>query len=130
MQYNSPEQITYQYKIKELGSKWLSTEPGVNLVTYNNLPPGKYTFSVRALNHGSLSEIRNIEILITPPWYATWWAYFIYCILLGLLVYGVVNHIRSRMRHRRELMKREHAEQLNEAKLQFLSTSPTKYVRR
>lgn len=119
LQYNNPEQITYQYKIEELGSKWLSTEPGVNLVTYNNLPPGKYTFSVRALNHGSLSEIRNIEILITPPWYATWGAYFIYCILLGLLVYGIVNHLRSRMRHRRELMKREHAEQLNEAKLQF-----------
>ena len=32
---------------------------------------------------------------------------------------GIVNYILSRMRHRREIMKREHAEQLNEAKLQF-----------
>ncbi|MBD8983822.1 MAG: response regulator, partial [Bacteroides cellulosilyticus] len=38
---------------------------------------------------------------------------------LGLLVLGIVNYILSRMRHRREIMKREHAEQLNEAKLQF-----------
>ena len=48
-----------------------------------------------------------------------WWAYCIYAFLFGLLVLGIVNYILSRMRHRREIMKREHAEQLNEAKLQF-----------
>lgn len=47
LQYNNPEQISYQYKIEELSNQWLSTEPGVNRVTYNNLPPGKYTFHVR-----------------------------------------------------------------------------------
>ena len=119
LQYNNPEQISYQYKINELSTQWLSTEPGVNRVTYNNLPPGRYTFQVRALNYGDYSEIRTIKILITPPWYQTWWAYCIYVTLIGLLVAGVVNYILSRMRHRREIMKREHAEQLNEAKLQF-----------
>lgn len=119
LQYNNPEQISYQYKINELSTQWLSTEPGVNRVAYNNLPPGRYTFQVRALNYGDYSEIRTIKILITPPWYQTWWAYCIYIALIGLLVVGVVNYILSRMRHRREIMKREHAEQLNEAKLQF-----------
>ena len=119
MQYNNPEQISYQYKIEELSNQWLSTEPGVNRVTYNNLLPGKYTFHVRALSHGNLSEIRTVKILITPPWYEMWWAYCIYAFLFGLLVLGIVNYILSRMRHRREIMKREHAEQLNEAKLQF-----------
>lgn len=119
LQYNNPEQISYQYKVDELGSQWLSTEPGVNRVTYNNLPPGQYTFQVRALNYGNYSETRTVKILITPPWYQTWWAYCVYITLAGLLVLGIVNYILSRMRHRREIMKREHAEQLNEAKLQF-----------
>lgn len=119
LQYNNPEQISYQYKVDELGSQWLSTEPGVNCVTYNNLPPGQYTFQVRALNYGNYSETRTVKILITPPWYQTWWAYCVYITLAGLLVLGIVNYILSRMRHRREIMKREHAEQLNEAKLQF-----------
>ena len=74
---------------------------------------------MRALSHGNLSEIRTVKILITPPWYEMWWAYCIYAFLFGLLVLGIVNYILSRMRHRREIMKREHAEQLNEAKLQF-----------
>ena len=119
LQYNNPEQISYQYKVDELGSQWLSTEPGVNRVTYNNLPPGQYTFQVRALNYGNYSETRTVKILITPPWYQTWWAHCVYITLAGLLVLGIVNYILSRMRHRREIMKREHAEQLNEAKLQF-----------
>ena len=119
LQYNNPEQISYQYKVDELGSQWLSTEPGVNRVTYNNLPPGQYTFQVRALNYGNYSETRTVKILITPPWYQTWWAYCVYITLAGLLVLGIVNYILSRMRYRREIMKREHAEQLNEAKLQF-----------
>lgn len=119
LQYNNPEQISYQYKVDELGSQWLSTEPGVNRVTYNNLPPGQYTFQVRALNYGNYSETRTVKILIAPPWYQTWWAYCVYITLAGLLVLGIVNYILSRMRHRREIMKREHAEQLNEAKLQF-----------
>lgn len=118
-QYNNPEQISYQYKIDELSTQWLSTEPGVNRVTYNNLPPGKYHFHVRTLNHGVYSKIRSIKVLITPPWSQMWWAYCIYVGLLLLLIVGVVNYILSRMRHRREIMKREHIEQLNEAKLQF-----------
>lgn len=119
LQYNNPEQITYQYKIDELSPQWFTTEPGVNRATYNNLPPGKYTFRVRALNHGNFSEVKTVKIVITPPWYQTWWAYLIYAALVGLLVLGIVNYILSRMRHRREIMKREHAEMLNEAKLQF-----------
>lgn len=88
LQYNNPEQISYQYKIEELSNQWLSTEPGVNRVTYNNLLPGKYTFHVRALSHGNLSEIRTVKILITPPWYEMWWAYCIYAFLVRLACIG------------------------------------------
>lgn len=119
LQYNSPKQIVYQYKIVELSDQWSVTEPGTNRVTYNNLPPGKYTFHVRAINHGNYSEIRTIKIGIASPWYATWWAYCLYAGLAALLIWGIINHVMSRIRHRREIMKREHAEQLNEAKLQF-----------
>jgi signal transduction histidine kinase/ligand-binding sensor domain-containing protein/DNA-binding response OmpR family regulator len=121
MRYTNPEQIAYQYRIEGLGDddRWLTTEPGVNHVTYNNLSPGRYTFYVRAYTHGATSDVRRVRIIITPPWYAMWWAYAIYVALGGLLLLGIINYILSRMNHRRELMKSEHAQQLNEAKLQF-----------
>lgn len=117
--YNNPRQISYQYRIEEFGQKWLTTEPGVNRVTYNNLPSGKYTFSVCAVDHGIKSDMRTIQIFIAPHWYATWWAYSIYVSLLVLFMLFIISYLRARLRNRRERLERLHAEQLNEAKLQF-----------
>ena len=36
-----------------------------------------------------------------------------------LLLYGVARFILDRIKHRQEMMMRQHAEQLNEAKLQY-----------
>lgn len=120
LQYVAPEEIAYQYKIEELDSRWLSTEPGANQAVYNNLPPGKYTFSVRSVDHGQPSSPpRTVEILIAPPWYATWWAYLIYMVGILLLVASGANNIRLHIGHRREAVEQEHLKQLNEAKLQF-----------
>ncbi len=119
LDYGNPEQIYYRYKMDGLGNIWQTTTPGDNRVTYNNLEPGTYTFSVQASNHGTYSSIRSIRIQILPPWYRTWWAYTIYVGLFLILIYGIVNYMLTRARHRKELMKREHAEQLSEAKLQF-----------
>ncbi|MBQ8519827.1 MAG: hybrid sensor histidine kinase/response regulator, partial [Bacteroides sp.] len=119
LSYSNPEQIFYRYRIEELGKNWQTTAPGDNRVTYNNLAPGTYTFSVQASNHGAFSKVRTIRIQIMPPWNRTWWAYTLYVGLFLLALYGVVNYMYTRARHRKELMQREHAEQLNEAKLQF-----------
>ena len=119
LDFGNPEQIFYRYMMEGLGSNWQTTTPGNNRVTYNNLAPGTYIFSVQASNHGAYSSVRSIRIQILPPWYRTWWAYTIYTGLFLMLIYGIVNYMLTRARHRKELMKREHAEQLNEAKLQF-----------
>lgn len=119
LKYDNPERIVYQYRIKELSEQWLNTEPGVNRVTYNNLPHGKYTFEVRAANYGNHPNTRSIKIVITPPWYQSWWAFIIYAVLGILLLLGILNYMMARIRHRRELMQREQAEMINEAKLQF-----------
>lgn len=119
LQFADTPQIIYKYHIKELETEWQQTAPGINTVTYNNLRPGHYTFQVYALNHGQSSEIKNIHIIITPPWFQSWWAYLIY-LLAGLSVAGVIiSFIRSRLDQRREKLERQHAEALNEAKLQF-----------
>jgi signal transduction histidine kinase/ligand-binding sensor domain-containing protein/AraC-like DNA-binding protein len=120
LKYDNPERIVYQYRIKELSEQWLNTEPGVNRVTYNNLPHGKYTFEVRASNYGNHpTHTHTIKIVITPPWYQSWWAYIIYAALGVLLILGIMNYVMARIRHRRELMQREQMEMINEAKLQF-----------
>lgn len=119
LEFGNPERITYQYKIDELGSDWISTYSGVNRVTFSNLNPGKYTFRVRASDHENFSDIRTVHILITPPWYETLWATLLWVILTCILLYAIVMYILSRFRHKQELLEMEHQEQINEAKLQF-----------
>ena len=117
--FDNTNQLVYAYRIKELYTTWLKTNPGQNEVTYNNLPPGEYTFEVCVANQGSEAPVRSISIAIMPPWYLSWWAYAIYSLLALLLLVGVINYIRMRMNHRRELMERKHAAEMNDAKLQF-----------
>jgi len=119
LEFSNPERIIYQYQIDELGNEWSSTYPGTNRVTFTNLNPGKYTFQVRALDQGNLSDTRTISIIITPPWYQTTLATIIWVIITCIFIYGIVMYILSRFRHRQERLEMEHQEQINEAKLQF-----------
>lgn len=119
LEFSNPERITYQYRIDELGDDWTCTYPGINRATFTNLNPGKYTFRVRASDHGNLSDIRVVSVFITPPWYQTTWAVVMWIILISIISYAVVMFFLSRFRHRQEQLKMERQEQINEAKLQF-----------
>jgi signal transduction histidine kinase len=90
-------------------SSW-STE---NTKEYTNLSPGRYTFKVVANNLNDVqSKVASFSFVITPPWYRAWWAYTIYIILLGLIVFAIDRVQRSRLVGK----EREKAE-LREAKL-------------
>lgn len=119
LDFANPERIIYQYKIKELETNWLNTSPGMNRVSYANLSPGRYTLMVRAKDNKSTSDIRTVEIVVTPPWYNTWWAKVLWSCLLVLVLYALTMYVISRIHRRQEIMKQRHQEQINEAKLQF-----------
>ena len=66
---------------------------------YTNLPPGKYTFRVKALNSRLIEStedgVYHFEIL--PPWYRTWWAYGGYMLLLAGAAFGSDRLMRHRL---------------------------------
>ena len=119
MSYVNQEKIVYQYRIPEMDKKWLSTTPGLNTVTFNSLSPGEYTFEVRAERQGNFSAVKSIKIIISPPWYLSWWSYCLYFAITVGVISIIVAQYRASQRSKREMMKIEHAEQINEAKLQF-----------
>lgn len=64
---------------------------------YTNLPPGDYTFRVRAVNAlGQESSEASYAFEILPPWYRTWWAYALWVLLLGMVSYGFVRMQQAR----------------------------------
>lgn len=79
------DNLSFQYELHGING-WSEVQK-VNHVSYERLPEGEYTFSVRAVNRlGDVSPETSFSFRILPPWYRTVWAYLGYVIAFGLLV--------------------------------------------
>lgn len=84
LNYVSEERKRYAYMLEGFDNGW--NEAGTSRsATYTNLNPGKYVFKVKGLNNeGNWSKnIRRIHLLITPPYWLTWWFKLIIFLLLA-----------------------------------------------
>ncbi len=124
---NHPLQHKYAYRLDGFDHDWQTTDMSRRFAYYNNLPPGRYTFRVRATDAAGEwnSEERTVEVVIKPPLWATWWAKTIYCLLALALMVFIVLYYRRRVRRDNALHLRElevaQAEQLNRTKLRFFT---------
>jgi signal transduction histidine kinase/ligand-binding sensor domain-containing protein/DNA-binding response OmpR family regulator len=72
--------------------------------TYTNLPPGKYVFEVKSLSRDLYSNqpYKQLAITILPPPWKTWWAYGLYALFLGVLLFFIRRYALAmiRLRHK------------------------------
>lgn len=87
--YKDPGLHTYQYQLQGFDADWVDAGNKREAI-YTNLSPGDYYFKVKAANaDGVWSEPSEAILLqIKAPWWATWWAKFMYLILGALAIYG------------------------------------------
>lgn len=71
----------FQYKLMGFDEDW-SEWTSLKYKEYTNLPAGHYTFVIHARNNSQLppSSI-SYQFSILPPWYLTWYAMVLYCLL-------------------------------------------------
>ena len=95
--YGNPEAKLFFYKLENYDKDW--RQPGTeDRVYYFNVPPGKYIFKIKAANRGNgIWAEKDIAIIITPPWYGTWWAYCLYGFLLVVIAYSLHRFQRARL---------------------------------
>lgn len=87
LQYHE-EKIRYYYQLEGVDENWVLTD-NILVAKYTNLPPGNYTFRVRAVNTaGTFSEhISSLKIFIKPAFWQTGWFKVLCLLLAGSLVY-------------------------------------------
>ena len=86
--YDYPSNILYSWKIDGYHKEW-SRPSQDNRILVRNLPPGSYTLQIRAISNEEkykTYETRSIQIVITPPAWASVWAMAGYAILLVLVM--------------------------------------------
>ncbi|MDQ6901921.1 MAG: response regulator [Bacteroidota bacterium] len=74
LNYTSSEKKRYEYMLEGFENTWI--ESGARrYADYTNLDPGTYTFKVRGLNNNGqwASNTVSLELIITPPFWLTWW---------------------------------------------------------
>jgi signal transduction histidine kinase/ligand-binding sensor domain-containing protein/DNA-binding response OmpR family regulator len=117
--FGSPESVYYRYKMEGLNDQWISTEKGVNRISFTNLNYGHYKLKIKACVNNQESAEKVLEIIIYPPWYLCWLAKIVYLGLFVFLGWIVFRVLLDRFNHKQEMLRREHLEQVNEGKLQF-----------
>jgi signal transduction histidine kinase/ligand-binding sensor domain-containing protein len=118
LNYTNPEKNQYAYKMEGFIDDWIDIG-NERQVSFTNLDPGKYIFRVKGSNNHGVwnTEGASIRVIITPPWWQTDWAYFVYTLLLGTLLFGTVRFELQRRQRKleRQLQREQELRKLEEA---------------
>lgn len=101
---DKPKNVEYQWKLNGFEDNW-SPWTVNRIATYNNLPPGNFTFELKARNADKIeSAVYTYTFIIHKPYWHTWW----FRILIGLIItilLILVYKLRTRalMKRQREL---------------------------
>lgn len=114
LEYSNPQKVVYSYMLEGFEKEWRNTGFNNRTATYTNLPEGSYVLHVKAFFEGRKDEhsvvSNKIKIQILPPWYKSWWAYFIYLTLFMFSIWEILNIVlrrRIRIKERLESEKKE-----------------------
>lgn len=111
------------YKLEGFSDEWIDTR-GQHIITYTNLNPGSYTLVIRGKDNPFAPETR-ISIRILPPFYKTGYAYLLYVLVVGILLFYLVKAYNGRIKLQESLKyEKKHTqdiELLNQSKLRFFT---------
>lgn len=126
LEYSAPAKNRFAYRLVGFNNDWFEAG-AVRAATFTNLPPGRYTFQVRASNNDGVwnGQGTSLALIIMPPWWRTWWAYALYStIAFALLVLArryEVGRLRLASRLEVEHMETEQLRRLDRARSQLFA---------
>ena len=123
LHFAAPQLNQYQYKLVGLDPDWVTTGADRRFAVYTNLPPGGYTFRVRAANHDGVWNEDGIavQINIAPPWWRTKAAYALYVLALVALVSWYLRSQKEKLQRERDIVN--HLKRVDRMKDEFLANT-------
>lgn len=109
--YSNPDKNRHFFMLEGLDKSWRKAGEE-KTAYYYNVPPGRYTFRIKASNSDGVWAKKSVSLIILPPWWRTWWAYVLFALTVAGFVYAFAQyHINKiRMRHEILLQKNKAAE--------------------
>lgn len=93
LDFVSPGKFNYYYQLSAYDKNWIDAG-NRNYAAYTNLPPGKYIFRVRAAGQSAAdnNDMQPLYIIITPPFWKTWWFMGLCILALAAILYGLYRY--------------------------------------
>jgi len=99
------DMLRFFHQLEGVDRDWVETPR--RFASYSNLSPGDYIFRVKVENgYNEPSEQTSyLKIIIYPPWWKTWWAYCLYILVLGSILFGFYRYQLKRQLIQREAVQ-------------------------
>ncbi|MEP3372793.1 MAG: two-component regulator propeller domain-containing protein [Maribacter dokdonensis] len=117
--FRHPESVNYAFYLEGFEKEWnyVGNKP---TATYTNLNPGNYTLKIKSTNSDGIWTANEINktLIITPPYWQTWWFKLLMVFLLLMLFY-VAHYIKLRtIKKNQRRLELKVAERTNELQCQ------------
>jgi len=126
LNYYNSQKCQFAYYLEGFNNTW-NNVGNLRTASFTNVPPGKYILKVRATNEDGIfgDKIREIAIIIHPPYWNTFAAYLVYLLIFGLILFYLLIFLKRRAKEHREVeigkIERTKTEEINRYKLQFFT---------
>ncbi|MGB2273778.1 MAG: response regulator, partial [Flavicella sp.] len=124
--FSHTEQNQYAYFLDGFEKEWNYVKSNTS-ATYTNIPPGDYTFYVKAANNDGIwnDSPTSLFVQIKAPWWKTYWAYSAFLIFIIIVGYFILRFVNERVEEKRIIInqreERKQIEVLNAKKIQFFT---------
>ncbi|MCC6369611.1 MAG: histidine kinase, partial [Bacteroidia bacterium] len=100
------EGIQYLYQLAGFENKWSSNNYEANKITYNALPAGSYTFTVKVENQSTIVASTSFSFTVSRAFYTSWW-FIALCILVFLLLVYIIYRWQLKIHRKKSEMQNE-----------------------
>jgi signal transduction histidine kinase/ligand-binding sensor domain-containing protein/CheY-like chemotaxis protein len=115
LNYTLPEKNQYAYRLEGFDREWnyVGTQ---RKATYTNLDPGEYIFRVKASNNDGVWNENGaaIKIVITPPYWGTWWFRTLVGIVVASSAFGYYWYRLQSVKKQKEELEKQVMERTRE----------------
>lgn len=122
LNFSSPDQTMYEYVLEGYDKEW-SRSSSLSFAEYQNLPPGKYLFRVKAtVTNNKKANESSFTFIITPPIWKTWWAYICYVLVILALLYLLRRFEINRQKKNNKIKESRHRAEAAELQTKVAET--------
>lgn len=116
--YDNTQAALYQFYLEGIDRDW-QPMTSANHADYSELAPGRYQFHLRSLSSANeWNEESTLTIIISQPWYNSWWAWLLYVLTACLLAWYVYRNWKDKFDlHQQMKLQR----QINDFRVQFFT---------